>query len=473
MKIEGLYQITDHNRDGRLPQRVAKALRGGARIVQYRDKETPASAQLAVARELAGLCRQAGAIFIVNDSPGLALECGADGVHLGQGDMGPEQARALLGPDRLIGVSTRTVEQARAARKAGADYIGLGSIYPTNSKGDAVHVGLERLSQVRQAVDLPIVAIGGIDRQKAPAAIDAGADGVAVISAVMGDPDPTRAARELAVLFNRRQPHPRGRVLTVAGSDSGGGAGIQADLKTIALLGSYGTSAITALTVQNTLGVQDVHPVPADFVAAQVEAVLSDIGTDVVKTGMLFSADLVRVVAAAIERCGLMAVVDPVMVAKGGASLLRDEAVSALRDELLPRAYLLTPNLPETEVLTGMAVRGTADMEEAAHRLREMGAYNVLLKGGHLNGEAVDLLLAGDRLHRLAAPRIDTANTHGTGCTSSAAIATFLAQGLPVEEAVGRAKNFIHEAIRHAVPLGGGHGPVNHWQGAKAVIGDS
>jgi hydroxymethylpyrimidine kinase/phosphomethylpyrimidine kinase/thiamine-phosphate diphosphorylase len=467
--IGGLYLITDHNRDDRLSERVAAALKGGARVVQYRDKDLPIETKVAAARDLAALCRQAGATFVVNDSPEVAHQSGADGVHLGQNDASVAEARRLLGPGGVIGVSTRTVEQALKAASQGADYIGVGSIYPTGSKQDTLLVGLETLRKVRRAVTIPVVAIGGIDRDRASEAIEAGADAVAVISAVMNDPAPALAAREIALLFNRRGPWPRGKVLTVAGSDPGGGAGIQADLKTITLLGTYGMGAITALTAQNTRGVRGIHPVPDDFVADQIEAVLDDLGADILKTGMLYSAGIVSVVARAITRHALPAVVDPVMIAKGGAPLLQREAVDALRRELLAHTYLLTPNLPEAEALSGLPVETENEMERAARRLQEMGARNVLLKGGHLQGKPVDLLLAGESLHRFPSERFDTPNTHGTGCAYSAAIAAFLAQGLPLVEAVGKAKSFISEAIRTAISMGSGHGPVNHWQAAQAL----
>jgi hydroxymethylpyrimidine kinase/phosphomethylpyrimidine kinase/thiamine-phosphate diphosphorylase len=467
--IGGLYLITDHNRDDRLSERVAAALKGGARVVQYRDKDLPIETKVAAARDLAALCRQAGATFVVNDSPEVAHQSGADGVHLGQNDASVAEARRLLGPGRIIGVSTRTVEQALKAASQGADYVGVGSIYPTGSKQDTLLVGLETLRKVRRAVTIPVVAIGGIDRDRASEAIEAGADAVAVISAVMNDPAPALAAREIALLFNRRGPWPRGKVLTVAGSDPGGGAGIQADLKTITLLGTYGMGAITALTAQNTRGVRGIHPVPDDFVADQIEAVLDDLGADILKTGMLYSAGIVSVVARAIARHALPAVVDPVMIAKGGAPLLQREAVDALRRELLAHTYLLTPNLPEAEALSGLPVETENEMERAARRLQEMGARNVLLKGGHLQGKPVDLLLAGESLHRFPSERFDTPNTHGTGCAYSAAIAAFLAQGLPLVEAVGKAKSFISEAIRTAISMGSGHGPVNHWQAAQAL----
>ena len=468
--ISGLYAITDGDRDGRLVERVQAVLRGGARMVQYRDKERSEQEQIATAKKLKGLCQAAGALFIVNDSPAMALACDADGVHLGQMDMDIAEARAILGPKKIIGVSTRTVELACAAEKEGADYIGVGAMFPTATKADAVVIGPAMLAEIRAKVKIPIVAIGGIGRDNAPQVLAAGADVLAVVSALMQDPDPLLAARELALLFNSRLPYPRGRMLTIAGSDSGGGAGIQADLKTSTLLGSFGMSAITALTAQNTLGVTGIHPAPPEFIAAQIEAVLSDIGADLLKVGMLFSPEIIRLVADNIRKYALPAVVDPVMIAKGGASLLRPEAVAALRDELLPLAYLITPNLPEAEVLTGLTIRTESDMEQAAVRLHEMGPRNVLIKGGHLEGDSVDLLLEGGRIHRFHELRFDTLHTHGTGCTYSAAIATFLAQGIPLVQAVERGKVFITEAIRQAPGIGHGHGPVNHFRAALNAL---
>lgn len=468
--LNGLYVITDNCQGEQLYAKVRSALQGGTAIVQYRAKGRAAEQQLSEATNLAVLCRQAGALFIVNDDPQLALVCEADGVHLGQQDMAVTEARALLGPERIIGTSNRTVEQALASQRAGADYIAVGSIYPTATKSDAVQVGLETLRTIRQAVAVPLVAIGGIDRDNAGAVIDAGADAIALISAVMNDPSPALAAREIALLFNRRQPLPRGRVLTIAGSDSGGGAGIQADLKTITLLGGYGMSVITALTAQNTCGVRGVHPVPVDFVDQQLLAVVEDLAPEVIKTGMLLDAAIVRLVGERLRQHGLLAVVDPVMIAKGGAPLLRQEAVSACREQLLPHSYLLTPNLPEAAELTGLPVSNEAEMERAGRALQQLGARHVLLKGGHLQGEAVDLLLDGERLHRLPAKRITSGNTHGTGCTTSAAIAALLAAGQPLPQAVSLAKEFITEAIRTAPDLGAGHGPVNHFAAAQWLL---
>jgi hydroxymethylpyrimidine/phosphomethylpyrimidine kinase len=253
------------------------------------------------------------------------------------------------------------------------------------------------------------------------------------------------------------------RILTIAGSDSGGGAGIQADLKTITALGGFGMSVITALTAQNTLGVDAIHDVPPAFVAAQFDAVATDIGIDAAKTGMLHTAEIIRVVAGKIRQYGVAKlVVDPVMVAKGGRSLIREEAKKNLVAELIPLAFVLTPNIPEAEVLSGIRIASLADMRKAAEIIHGLGARHVVVKGGHLPGNAVDLLYNGEEFVELSAPRIVTEDTHGTGCTYSAAIAAGLAFGKDVAEAVKGAKRYITLAVRHAWRLGGGHGPTNH-----------
>ena len=257
------------------------------------------------------------------------------------------------------------------------------------------------------------------------------------------------------------------RLLSIAGSDSGGGAGIQADLKTFAALGCFGMTAITALTAQNTLGVRAIHPVPGQMLRDQIDAVVEDIGVDGVKIGMLHSAETVRVVAAAIDRHGLRSVVlDPVMMATSGARLIDDEAQAVLVRELFHRASLITPNLDEAAMLVGQPLTSEADMEAAARRLLEMGARAALLKGGHLPGETVNdlLLLHEGPAHWMRAPRIHTGNTHGTGCTLSSAVAAHLALGASLLQAVELARQFVRAALEAgaAVRTGGGSGPLNH-----------
>lgn len=257
------------------------------------------------------------------------------------------------------------------------------------------------------------------------------------------------------------------RVLSIAGSDSGGGAGIQADLKTIAALGCYGMTAITALTAQNTVGVRAIHGVPADILSHQIDAVVEDIGVDAVKIGMLHAPEIVMAVAEAIDRHALVNVVlDPVMVATSGAVLIANPAIEVLVRELFSRALLVTPNLDEAALLVGRPLRNASDMEQAASELLARGARAVLLKGGHLPGEEViDLLLtAGGTKHWMRAPRIHSANTHGTGCTLSSAIAAGLALGQPLLEAVDMARIYVRAAMAAGakVKTGTGGGPLNH-----------
>jgi hydroxymethylpyrimidine/phosphomethylpyrimidine kinase len=253
--------------------------------------------------------------------------------------------------------------------------------------------------------------------------------------------------------------------LTIAGSDSGGGAGIQADLKTFAAHRVYGTSAITAVTAQNTLGVTMWQALPADLVIAQIEAVAGDIGVDAVKVGMLANAAIVEAVAATIAELDLpLLVVDPVMVAKGGDRLLEEEAIDAMRTELLPRAHMVTPNIPEAEVLAGIPVDSIDAMRSAGERILELGPRVVLVKGGHLSGpESIDVACTRSGNFEVRRPRIETRNTHGTGCTLSSAIAANLARGLDDREALNQARDYLEGALRHAPGLGRGHGPLEHF----------
>jgi hydroxymethylpyrimidine/phosphomethylpyrimidine kinase len=256
-----------------------------------------------------------------------------------------------------------------------------------------------------------------------------------------------------------------GRVLVIAGSDSGGGAGIQADIKSVTALAGYAMTAITALTAQNTEGVFGIHAVPEDFVRRQIELCLADIGADCIKTGMLATAGVIATVTKALAEFGkgIPLVADPVMVAKGGAPLLEPAAVDAVRRLLLPRATLITPNLPEAETLTGRKIASGADMQAAGAALLALGPKAVLMKGGHLPGPLVhDVLVTDGEVRVFESPRIETRHTHGTGCTLASAISAGIAQGLPLADAVARARAYVQAAIKHAPGYGKGHGPLDH-----------
>ncbi len=253
-------------------------------------------------------------------------------------------------------------------------------------------------------------------------------------------------------------------VMTIAGSDSGGGAGIQADLKTFSALGVFGTSALTAITAQNTLGVTAVHEVPTAVISAQIDAVITDIGADAVKTGMLSSSAIVETVSDSIRRHGIAnLVVDPVMVAKSGDRLLREEAIAAICDSLFPLAAVVTPNIPEAEDLTGLTIRTDDDVRQAAMSIIAMGARTVVIKGGHRDGPPTDVFYDGARFREFTTERIPSTNTHGTGCTFASAVAAGLAHGLEPPDAVGQAKEYVTAAIRASYPIGQGHGPLHHF----------
>lgn len=468
LPITGIYLITDQNEN--LVERVRAALRGGVSVLQYRAKEKQHDLCLVEGNELKQLCRHFGVAFIVNDSVQLAAELDADGVHLGQDDGSIAAAREKLGPNKIIGRSTHDLNEALQAEQEGADYIGFGAMFATESKTVTRISGTVGLTEIRDKIKIPVVAIGGITTGNACRVIDAGADSLAIISAILSSPRPDIAAMELRLLFNRHRHFPRGSVMTVAGSDSGGGAGIQADIKTITLLGSYAASALTALTAQNTRTVTSIHGLPSSFVIDQIKTVLSDIPIDVIKTGMLHTPAIISAVAEffSSREPVLPLIIDPVMIATSGAALMEREAINIFREQLIPQAYLLTPNIPEAERLLGRLIQTESEMEQAARDLYAFGAANILVKGGHLSGrKSTDILFDGKEIHHFTTDRLFTTSTHGTGCSYASAIATYLAQGEPLKIAVEKAKEFITTAIRLARPLGKGHNPINHFAASQ------
>lgn len=494
-----LYFVHDH---GFNPSHaiLAAALRGGVRMVQLRAKSLPHAEFRAWAEPAIALCRQARATVLINDDVELAALLGADGAHVGQRDLSAREARARLGADAIIGLSLESAAQVDHPDAACADYVAASGVFPTPTKTDLPSdLGLVGVREIRARTAKPLVAIGGIHAGNARAVFSAGADGIAIISAIAGADDPQLATAEIAGLARRaviecarlgraplaaraglRWQDPR--ALTIAGSDSGGGAGIQADLKTMTSLGVFGMSALTALTAQNTTGVQSVHDVAPEFLRAQIASVLGDLGADAVKIGMLHRREVIRAIRDELAKFPQIPVVlDPVMVAKGGHRLIEPDAISALIEILFPQVDLITPNLSEAEALLEVAgsgaqptVRGGVDLSRASRedlrgaalRLLELGPEAVLLKGGHHESPlAADLLVARDGTEQwFESARVETPNLHGTGCTLSSAIASFTARGYPLVTAVAKAKDYVTEGIRSGSRFrwGQGQGPIDH-----------
>ena len=480
-----LYLVTDRTlAQGRdMSWIVREAVAGGVTMVQLREKECSTAEFVALARELKTVLQPLGIPLIINDRIDVALAVNADGVHIGQSDMPYDTARALLGKEKIIGLSVETIEEVMAANALDVDYIGISPVYATPTKTDTLTpFGLEGIEEVMRLSRHRCVAIGGMNRDTIGEVIARGIEGVAVVSAIVAADSPRQASAELVGIIqkNRSEHHKNNfqlsilnsqfkKVLTIAGSDSGGGAGIQADIKSISANGCFATSAITAITAQNTLGVNAIERLSVDIIEKQIDAVLSDIGADCVKIGMLHSTEVVHCVARMLRKYGVTDIVlDPVMISTSGHKLLEDSAIEALKSELIPMARVITPNIPEAEVLLGESISKQDELPDAARRLAEKYGVSVLLKAGHLiDDELIDIFYnreSGETI-ALRARHIDTRNTHGTGCTLSSAFAAQLAKGFSLTEAARAAKHYINQAIVHGAryEIGHGHGPVAHF----------
>lgn len=466
-----MYAITDRQCFGdRIPESaVMAAILGGATCIQLREKDLPEATFVEEARRIKAVCDRYDVPLIINDSLTVALAVDAAGLHIGQSDGSVAEMRSRLGADKVLGVTARTMDQAVCAEADGADYIGSGAIFGTSTKPEAERLSVEGLKRITRSVSIPVVAIGGIDAGNAMTLAGTGIAGLAAASGIFGCSDIEAATRRLVAISREvasssvRKPHGMPTALTVAGSDSSGGAGIQADLKTMIANGVFGMSAITALTAQNTTGVTDVLEVSPEFLSAQIDAVFDDIRPDAVKIGMVASTALIDTIADRLSAHGAMHVVlDPVMVATSGARLIDESAICALTAKLFPLAEVVTPNIPEAEVLAEMTIACAEDMITAAKRISERYGCAVLCKGGHQLNDANDLFYADGRHRWFEGRRIDNPNTHGTGCTLSSAIASNLAKGHTLTDSVERAKRYVSGALADQLDLGKGRGPMNH-----------
>ncbi len=465
-----LYLVTDASwsTEDTFLTHVEEALRGGVTCLQLREKSMAFEAFVKRAGEVKTLADKYKVPLIINDNVEVALASGADGVHIGQGDTSVKEARARLGRGKFIGVTCKTVDQARMAQEDGADYIGSGAVFGSRTKLDTNKMDHKTLKQICQAVSIPIVAIGGITEENILELSRTGVAGVAVVSSILAKADKKAAAENLSRHSARIIRNDIPKVLTIAGSDCSGGAGIQADLKTFAAHGCYGMSVITALTSQNTTGVFEVESCRGEFVKSQIQAVFSDIMPDAVKIGMVSSKEIILAIAKMLESYQdkgaepLNLVLDPVMISTSGSKLLEDDAIETLIGHLIPLATVITPNISEAELLSGVRIKTTKDMIRAAEAIAANFNGSILIKGGHMEAHANDLLYTNGKIIWFEGMRVDNPNTHGTGCTLSSAIASNLAMGYDLPLSIKKSKAYLTGAISDQLDIGKGRGPLNH-----------
>lgn len=467
-----LYAITDRGclRGRDIAVQVELAIQGGATMIQLREKNVSTEELAEIAKELVQVCHRHGVPLIVNDDWKAAVMSGADGVHVGLEDTSVSEIREKTNSKFIIGATAKTVEQAKKAESDGADYIGVGAVFPSPTKKNAIRITADELREICGSVKIPAVAIGGITKENLWELRGCGNKGIAVVSAVFGEDNPYSASKELSEIWEK--VYTTRTALTIAGSDCSGGAGIQADIKTMQANGVYAMSAITALTAQNTTGVSGILDVPAEFVAQQIDMVFSDIRPDAVKIGMISSAETAEIIADRLKYWKAEnIVVDPVAVSTSGSDLSNTEAYEAVKKLLFPIAELVTPNIPEAELITGIKISNLTDMEKTAKIISEKYNCSVLCKGGHLDGDAWDVLTIKNGITgSIFALRIDNPNTHGTGCTLSSAVASNLAKGYSLERAVREAKSFVRNCLESGINLGSGSGPLDHYFPVKSDL---
>ncbi|WP_217915843.1 thiamine phosphate synthase [Miltoncostaea marina] len=442
---------------GRLADLIPSLAAAGVDVVQLRERGLPDDALLDEARACAAAAAAAGVLFIVNDSPALARAAGADGVHIGQGDGAVAEARAIVGPDRIVGRSTRGGAMLDRAAAEGADYASVGPVRATPTKPGRPPVGLSAIADAARRARLPWFAIGGIDERLVARVGALGARRAVVVRAVCDAPDPAGAARRLRERLVGAVP----RVMTVASTDSGGGAGIVADVKAITRAGGFPLCAVAAVTAQTTIGVEAIATIDAEMLQTQIGCVAADIGLDAIKSGMLAEPSLVEAVCAALDALDPLEevplVVDPVLRAESGASLLGPGGDDAYRRELLPRATVTTPNLFEAQALLGTDVDDPAAL---ARELHERHGCAAIVTGGH-GATADDTLCDAEGVVAIPGPRLPVRSTHGAGCTHSATLAALLGGGMPLRQAAAEAKRTATAAVAAGRPIGAGAGPVD------------
>lgn len=477
---------------------VAKALDGGASFIQLRAKNADVQDIVRMAADIAEEIRGHHAsdrvALVIDDRVDAAVEARqrgikVDGVHIGQDDLDPVVARRLLGDDAIIGLSAKTLDEIQVANELPAgtiDYIGAGPVHPTATKPDCIITDAQGAEQTlnEQGINelcalskYPLVIGGGVHVDDVPMIARSNAAGWFVVSAIAAADDPEQATEDLvnawiAVRGNSQHdhaqtlpdPHQLPTVLTIATTDSSGGAGIAADLKTMLATDSFGMCVVAGITAQNTTGVQAITDIDPKIIAQQIDSVFDDIPPAATKIGVIVGTDAIATVAERLRaRQARNVVVDPVMVATSGSTLTEDASVRALREDLFPLATVITPNIPEAQALSGVEIADRDTMQQVAQQLAQQYGCAVLVKGGHGTADADDVLAYADGgVHWFEGEHIDNPNTHGTGCTLSSAIASYLAQGESLEQAVWHAKQYVSGALRAMLDLGAGSGPMDH-----------
>lgn len=462
-----LYAITDRSylKNISLYDAVFEAIAGGASVIQLREKNITDEEFLKLALEIKPLCNKYHVPLIINDNLDVMLKSDADGIHIGQDDLDASYVRSVIGPDKILGVSAHNISEALKAQKDGANYIGVGAMFKTDTKKNACVVGIDTLKEIKKNVDISVVAIGGINKDNLSYFKDSFIDGFCFVSAIFNSNDIRESTKDLykkITLLKKEKYAPR--VLVIAGSDSSGGAGIQADIKTITSHMAYGETAICALTSQNTLGVYDILNVSEDFLASEIDACITDIYPDAVKIGMVSDKNLIKIIKEKIKEHRLKNIVlDPVMISTSGSRLLKIDAIDTLISELFPLSDVITPNILEASYLSNIDIKNENDMIKAALKLKEeLNLASILVKGGHSVNDANDLLLTNNELKWFKGSRILNNNTHGTGCTLSSAIASNLAWGNTLEESIKKAKDYISKALKSNFNIGHSSGPIYH-----------
>ncbi len=446
---------------------VKRSIDGGITMLQIREKDLPISELKKQVESVKGICTEYHIPLIVNDSVEVLEQTNIDGIHIGQDDEILENVRKRF-KDKIIGVSVSTLEEAIEAEKKGADYLGVGAVFTTNTKDNPTTVTFDLLKQICDTVNIPVCAIGGVTAKNIPQLKNTNIDGVSVISEIYNKPDVKAGAKAIrkaidAVLVKK--------VLTIAGSDCSGGAGIQADLKTMTAHKKYGMSVVTAITAQNTQSVDYIEEISVTCIEKQLESIFNDIVPDSVKIGMVSNIEIIKIIGDSLKKFNAKNIVlDPVMVSTSGCKLINDDAIEALKTYLFSIADLITPNIPEAEILSGMTIKDEEDMIKASKLIGEKYKVNVLIKGGHLVNDATDILYNNGDIEKFVEEFVECSNTHGTGCTLSSAIACNLADKYSMGDSIKLAKKYLVNALKNDMDLGKCSGPLNHMYNVNGDI---